>query len=400
MSLPNNKLTIVVDNPICANANVENSNASYTNSVPSGGTLILPTQEIQNNGVASGFIPSVGTINVTTNAAPTSFTITGRTIDIVVPSGGGSLAVDFSVNDTTPDTNQTITFTDLTIGATSWVWNFGDGTSSSLQNPTKVYAHSGVYNVTLSASDGTISGEEVKTSYITCTLQALPSTNIQMHNQALIGASPSNATLVSGAISQWNDAINSYHRTQGTAANRPTYLYPAVTAPNGIVYGAARFDGTNDFLINNNAGFTRATGSFEVIVLNIRVVGSVNVYLESASSGNLYEVYSLDNLQTIGMFNSTAISSIQTHHVGIYSVFYIHWNTTLSFMDWCNRSKRTVSSTPGNSSAVGSTMGAAFNGAFASPIDVLEHIIYTAKPSDADIALIQQRIIAQYGNIF
>jgi hypothetical protein len=95
MSLPNNKLTIVVDNPICANANVENSNASYTNSVPSGGTLILPTQSIQNNGVASGFIPSVGTINVTTNSAPTSFTITGRTIDIVVPSGSSPSGVLF-----------------------------------------------------------------------------------------------------------------------------------------------------------------------------------------------------------------------------------------------------------------------------------------------------------------
>ena len=95
MSLPNNKLTIVVDNPICANANVENSNASYTNSVPSGGTLILPTQSIQNNGVASGFIPSVGTINVTTNVVPTSFTITGRTIDIVVPSGSSPSGVLF-----------------------------------------------------------------------------------------------------------------------------------------------------------------------------------------------------------------------------------------------------------------------------------------------------------------
>jgi hypothetical protein len=94
MSLPNNKLTIITDNPICANGAVENSDASYSNSVPSGGTLILPNQEIQNNGVASGFIPSVGTINVTTNVAPTSFTITGRTIDIVVPAGGGSYDLD------------------------------------------------------------------------------------------------------------------------------------------------------------------------------------------------------------------------------------------------------------------------------------------------------------------
>jgi hypothetical protein len=74
---------------------VENSDASYSNSVPSGGTLILPNQEIQNNGVASGFIPSVGTINVTTNASPTSFTITGRTIDIVVPSGSTPSGVLF-----------------------------------------------------------------------------------------------------------------------------------------------------------------------------------------------------------------------------------------------------------------------------------------------------------------
>lgn len=93
MALPNNKLTIITDNPICANASVENSNASYSTIVASGGLLTLPDQSIQNNGVASGFIPSVGTINVTTNAAPTSFTITGRTIDIVVPSGGGSYNV-------------------------------------------------------------------------------------------------------------------------------------------------------------------------------------------------------------------------------------------------------------------------------------------------------------------
>lgn len=95
MSLPNNKLTIITDNPICANGAVENSDASYSTTVVSGGLLVLPDQSIQNNGVASGFIPSVGTINVTTNAVPTSFTITGRTIDIVVPAGSSPSGVLF-----------------------------------------------------------------------------------------------------------------------------------------------------------------------------------------------------------------------------------------------------------------------------------------------------------------
>lgn len=36
---------------------------------------------------------------------------------------------------------------------TSWNWNFGDGTSSSLQNPTHMYSKAGVYTVTLIVSN-------------------------------------------------------------------------------------------------------------------------------------------------------------------------------------------------------------------------------------------------------
>ena len=83
------------ENYLVADSLIENdaTTPTYSQLVKATEGLILPTQEIQNNGVASGFIPSVGTINVTTNAAPTSFTITGRTIDIVVPSGGSPSGV-------------------------------------------------------------------------------------------------------------------------------------------------------------------------------------------------------------------------------------------------------------------------------------------------------------------
>ncbi len=40
-------------------------------------------------------------------------------------------------------------FTDGSIGADEWHWDFGDGTTSTLQNPSHTYASTGTYNVTL-----------------------------------------------------------------------------------------------------------------------------------------------------------------------------------------------------------------------------------------------------------
>lgn len=45
-----------------------------------------------------------------------------------------------------------VTFTDLSQGATSWVWDFGDGDSSTLQNPVHTYASVGEYTVTLTVN--------------------------------------------------------------------------------------------------------------------------------------------------------------------------------------------------------------------------------------------------------
>lgn len=47
----------------------------------------------------------------------------------------------------------TYNFTDLTVGgATSWTWNFGDGSSSGSQNPSHTYSDNGIQNVCLTAA--------------------------------------------------------------------------------------------------------------------------------------------------------------------------------------------------------------------------------------------------------
>jgi PKD repeat protein len=60
-------------------------------------------------------------------------------------------------NFTTSRNGRTVTFTDTSTDADGTVvqrsWNFGDGTTSSLTNPTHTYGVSGTYSVTLSATD-------------------------------------------------------------------------------------------------------------------------------------------------------------------------------------------------------------------------------------------------------
>lgn len=51
--------------------------------------------------------------------------------------------------------NTAVQFVDLSIGATNWFWNFGDGFTSTLQNPTHTYQDSGSYTVTLITSNST-----------------------------------------------------------------------------------------------------------------------------------------------------------------------------------------------------------------------------------------------------
>jgi PKD repeat protein len=65
-----------------------------------------------------------------------------QTINIVCPTP--------STNFSSTSNLLTATFTDISGNTpTSWLWNFGDGGVSSLQNPTHVYANAGTYNVCL-----------------------------------------------------------------------------------------------------------------------------------------------------------------------------------------------------------------------------------------------------------
>lgn len=63
-------------------------------------------------------------------------------------------AVDFTLSSTSVTPGQSITCTSTTVGATAWLWNFGNGVTSNTEGPHTVsFPNPGNYTITLTASN-------------------------------------------------------------------------------------------------------------------------------------------------------------------------------------------------------------------------------------------------------
>lgn len=61
-----------------------------------------------------------------------------------------------------------VNFADLSTGTpVTWLWTFGDGTTSTLRNPVKIYTLPGVYTVSLTVENGAGSSFKTVTNYVT-----------------------------------------------------------------------------------------------------------------------------------------------------------------------------------------------------------------------------------------
>jgi PKD repeat protein len=84
--------------------------------------------------------------HATATSKTSTITITGNIIDI-------KQAAQFTSDVTQGTISFTVQFTDKTLGhPISWFWDFGDGTTSTEQNPKHTYSKSGLYTVSLSVT--------------------------------------------------------------------------------------------------------------------------------------------------------------------------------------------------------------------------------------------------------
>ena len=100
------------------------------------------------------------------------------------------LIANFTAIPTTGLAPFTVQFTDTSIGGpTEWLWNFGDGCTSTAQNPSHTYLSPGQYSVTLSVAIDNASDSVTKSNYISVPgNQIVPTANFIA--SSTIGAAP------------------------------------------------------------------------------------------------------------------------------------------------------------------------------------------------------------------
>jgi PKD repeat protein len=134
----------------------------------------------------------------------------------------------------------TVAFEDLSTGApTSWLWEFGDGTTSSAQDPTHTYLASGSYDVRLTATNGLGSDSNLKLSYVATSAPVPPVADFAASPTS--GSAPHTVAftdLSTGAPSSWlwnfGDGATSSAQHPSHTYNAPGVYTVTLTATNTV----------------------------------------------------------------------------------------------------------------------------------------------------------------------
>ncbi len=144
---------------------------------------------------------------------------------ITVSGGTTPPTANFSGTPTSGGVPLTVNFTDLSTGATSWSWNFGDTGTSTLKNPSHTYNSVGTYTVSLTATNSYGSDTETKTNYITVSAVQVPVANFSASATTIqAGGSVTFTDLSTNTPTSWSWTFTGGTPSTSTSKN-PTVTY-------------------------------------------------------------------------------------------------------------------------------------------------------------------------------
>jgi PGF-pre-PGF domain-containing protein len=182
---------------------------------------------------------SVGTytvsLNATNAAGSNTSTLTSYITAATAPVSG------FSADVTSGAVPLAVTFTDQSTNSpTSWSWNFGDGNTSTDQNPTHTYASVGTYTVSLNATNVGGSNVSTQTNYITTAIAPVADFSANVTSGALpLSVSFTDQSTNTPTNWEWNFGDGNTSTDQN-----PTHTYVTVGTYN-VSLNATNVGGSN-----------------------------------------------------------------------------------------------------------------------------------------------------------
>jgi PGF-pre-PGF domain-containing protein len=244
---------------------------------------------------------AAGTYNVSLNAS--NFAGSNVSTQLSYITAAVIPVANFSANVTSGAVPLSVNFTDSSTNTpTSWLWNFGDGSNSTDQNPAHTYVAAGTYNVSLNASN--VGGSNVSTqlSYITAFVEPVANfsaNTVTGYAPLAVSFTDNSSNIPTAWFWDFGDDTNSTQQN-------PTHTY-SVTGIYNVSLNASNLAGSN---LSSNMTITVTTapstdssrssssgsrasvsqGQNQEIVSNsassvIRVTGGSEVYYDFSDSG-------------------------------------------------------------------------------------------------------------------
>ena len=201
-----------------------------------------------------------------------------------------------------------IQFNDLSVNnPTSWLWDFGDGQSSTDQNPIHNYSANGTYTVSLTSSNSNGDNQIVKSNYITINIPASP-TAIPGNR---CGTGSANISASGSGTIFWYDSLTGGNQL-GTGNNLATPIISITTdfyAENHIESASQYVGPSND---STGGQFTNTATSIIFSCYNPCTIVSVSVN----ANGDGNRTFQLQNstgtvLQSVTSFVPSGVSRVQ-----------------------------------------------------------------------------------------
>ena len=285
-------------NNVTIPASVMTGATSMTVNAIAGSYVAVTDNESTIYGVAVANSSGVATVNFT-NAIPatgTLYVVVTRqqyqpyfgTVAVVAPNPP---TADFTGTPTTILERESVTFTNNSQYAASYLWNFGDGQTSTEANPVHTYMTQGTYTVSLYVENPLGNHTKTETNYITVN----PNTNppvadfVASETEISVGTTITFTDLTENIVSSWawtfeggtpatsteqnptvtyNEpgnytvtlvATNAYSSDTETKVGYITVLYPEINMSNETITtcGGIYRDPGGDSDYENNANFTQ-----------------------------------------------------------------------------------------------------------------------------------------------